>query len=426
MPPHAPNPLNATPPDAKADAMRFVLAQKAKPKKPRGFFSQVSRKTILLLLAVSAMSLPVRSDQVPVTPAPAPVTQLMAQTQTIAQLEADFGRTPLGRQLLGFMHEKGIAIVYEPDQPDSYAAFQPDQNRIIIRPNLSAEEQVIYLAHEVRHGWQQHELHYGSMEARHLSPEQRFTLRRFLEADARAFSTYFTADRHQRLGLENVNFGTAQRERQIVTILRREFSSADGLTPAEYRVEAVENAFGFLNGYNPRHLDTVTRKMENFSARIERADDTHDTMRIRENLLSLRRDFNNAPSAHEFEVYLRHFGGTSFNVKAPTSLNNPAVSLQTLTYTYSRRANNDATGINANATGINANATGINANATGINANATGINANAIDTVLTPLTAQYNAQSRRIDEMQANNDALIVRQRFEAARFAQRLAGRLP
>lgn len=383
-------------PDAKADAMRHVLAQQAKPKKPRGFFSRVSRHAILLVLALTTLNGPVRSDQPAPPPAPAAATE---QVQAIAELKADFGRTPLGRQLLDYVQAKGIAILYEPNQPTSYAAFQPDQNRIIVRPNLSREEQVIYLAHEIRHSWQQHELHYAGMEARQLTPEQRFTLRRFLEADARAFSAYFTADRHERLGMNDVQFGTAQAERQMVTLLRNEFNSADGLTPAEYRVLGLENSFGFLQGYNEKHLAMVTTRLENFAQRIERADDANggrDYLQIRENLLRLTRERNNAPSAHEFEVYLRHFGGTSFNVKAPTSLHDPGITLQTLTYTYPRRQNNDAAGANAQ----------------------------AINDVLNPLTAQFNAQNRRINEMRAQNDANIARQRYEQSRALQRLAQR--
>ena len=386
---------STTPPDAKAEAMRFVLAQKEK-KKPRGFFSRVSRHAILLVLALTALNGPVRSDQPAPPPAPAATVQ---QVQTIAELEADFGRTPLGRQLLDYVHAKGITIMYEANQPTSYAAFQPDQNRIIVRPDLSREEQAIYLAHEIRHSWQQHELHYGSMEARQLSPGQRFTLRRFLEADARAFSAYFTADRHERLGMSDVQFGTAQAERQMVTMLRAEFNSANGLTSAEYRVLGLENSFGFLSGYNPRHLSMVIERTESFGRRVEAADDANggrDYLRIRENLLRLTRERNNAPSAHEFEVYLRHFGGTSFNVKAPTPLHDPAVSLQTLTYTYPRRVNNDPAGIGAK----------------------------AINDTLNPLTAQYNAQNRRINEMRAQNDANIAQQRYYQSRAMRQLAQR--
>ncbi|MDF3022848.1 MAG: hypothetical protein K0R10_209 [Alphaproteobacteria bacterium] len=393
----APQPQSdATPPDAKATAMRHVLAQQQKAKKPRGFFSRVSRHAILLVLALTALNGPVRSDQPAPPPAPAATVQ---QVQTIAELESDFGRTPLGRQLLDYVHAKGITIMYEANQPTSYAAFQPDLNRIIVRPDLSREEQAIYLAHEIRHSWQQHELHYGSMEARQLSPEQRFTLRRFLEADARAFSAYFTADRHERLGLSDVQFGTAQAERQMVTMLRAEFNSANGLTPAEYRVLGLENSFGFLSGYNTRHLSMATERTESFGRRVEAADDANggrDYLRIRENLLRLTRERNNAPSAHEFEVYLRHFGGTSFNVKAPTSLHDPAVTLQTLTYTYPRRVNNDPAGIGAK----------------------------AINDTLTPLTAQYNAQSRRINEMRAQNDANIAQQRYHQNRAMRQLAQR--
>ena len=411
MPPDAPHPLNdplpsqdatAQAPDAKAEAMRFVLAQKEKQKKPHGLFARVSRRAILIALAISAMALPVQSDEMtPQPPAPAPVVQMIGQVQTVAQLEADFGRTPMGRELLQFMHSKGITIVYEPNQPTTFAAFQPDLNRIIVRPELGREEQVIYLAHELRHSWQQHELHYAGMESRQLTPEQRFTLRRFLEADARAFSSYFTADRHERLGMNDVNFGTAQKERAIVTLLRREFSSADGLTPAEYRVLGMENAFGFLSGYNPRHFGLVTSRVTRFGERVEAADNAghgRSYRRIAENLERLRRERNNAPSAHEFEVYLRHFGGTSLDLKAPTSLQDPAVTFQILTHDYPRHVNNDRTGAGAQ----------------------------EIDKTLAPLTARYNAQSRRIDEMQARNNAAITQQRLYTARIIARVTSRLP
>lgn len=399
--PDAPAP-DTTAPDATADAMRHVLAQKAKPKKPRGFFSRVSRHAILLVLALTALNGPVRSDQ-PAPPPAAPAATTEQVQPSTAELLADFGRTPLGRQLLDYVQAKGTTIRYEANLPTSYAAFVPDQNSILVRPDLSREEQVIYLAHEIRHSWQQHELHYGRMEARQLTPEQRFTLRRFVEADARAFSAYFTADRHERLGMNGVEFGTAQPERQMVTMLRGEFNSANGLTQAEYRVIALENSFGFLSAYNAKHLAMITTRLESFAQRIERADDAsigtngaRNYLRIGENLLRLTRERNNAPSTHEFEVYLRHFGGTRFNVLAPTSLNDPAVTLQTLTYTYPRRVNNDTAGAGAN----------------------------AINEALNPLTAQFNAQNRRINEMRAQNDANIARLRHEQSGTLQRLAQR--
>lgn len=394
--PHSPNDP-PPPPDPQAEAMRFVLAQKEKRQKPRGFIGRVSRGAMLFALAMAALAVPVKSDAPTPPPVPpAPVVQMIAgQVQTVAQLEADFGRTPMGAEMLRYMHRKGISIIYEPNQPTSFAAFQPDHNRIIVRPELGPEEQVIYLAHELRHAWQQHELHYAGMEARQLTPEQRFTLRRFLEADARAFSSYFAADRHERLGMNDVSFGTAQRERAIVTLLRHEFSSADGLTPAEYRVLGMENAFGFLGGYNPRHFDMVARRVTSFGERVEAADNAghgHNYLRIRRNLDRLERERGNAPSAHEFEVYLRHFGGTSFDLKAPTSLQSPAVTLRMLFHDYARRANNDPAGANAA----------------------------EIDKTLGPLTAQYNAQNRRIDEMQARNDAAL--QRIDPARIVARVA----
>jgi hypothetical protein len=391
----APYQPEAPAPDATADAMRHVLAQQAKPKKPRGFFGRVSRHAILLVLALTALNGPVRSDQ----PAPPPAATTEQVQPSTAELQADFSRTPLGRQLMDYVQAKGITIRYEANLPTSYAAFVPDQNSILVRPNLSREEQVIYLAHEIRHSWQQHELHYAGMEARQLTPEQRFTLRRFLEADARAFSAFFTADRHERLGMNAVEFGTAQAERQMVTMLRAEFNSANGMTPAEYRVIALENSFGFLSGYTAKHLAMVTTRLDSFAQRIDRADDANggrDYLRIRENLLRLTRERNNVPSAHEFEVYLRHFGGTSFSVNAPTPLNDPAVTLQTLTYTYPRRVNNDAAGLGAK----------------------------AVNDALNPLTAQFNAQNRRINEMRAQNDANIARQRYEQSRALQRLAQR--
>lgn len=388
--------------DFVARVLQPALEHKAPPPKPRkgSLLRRVSRIALGLTLGLTVLSGGVKSQNAPhaekidfiaytVPQQPALVDNNAAtpqpQLQTARELEQDFARSRMGRELLQFMRQHSISFSYDSTMAaGNYAEYSPERSAITMRPTLGREDQVIYLAHELRHAWQDKVLDYWGWERKHLSPAQRFTLRRFLEADARAFSAFFEAERRRTLGGPEPDYGTAEPEKIMSGLLRQEFNSRNGLTLQEYRTIALEHTFGVLSNYNPRHFELMQLSVSNFGSRILAADDPGngtDYAAIRGNLNALQAEFDHAPTDAEFFAYLRRFGGMSFSATAPTSLQDPAVTDDTLLNAYPRRVN-DAT---LAATAVP-----------------------AIDSTIRTLTEQYNGHRRRVAELQGENELKIA------------------
>jgi len=253
--------------------------------------------------------------------APAPTTQ---KTDVIKSLKAEFNRTAQGRALLQFAEREHIAFVVDPalEKTNDLADYNPGYSRLRLRPNLSGEEAVIYAAHELRHGWQDKILQYADIEVGDMRPRDRWILRRFLEADAHAYSAYFEAQRMQQLGTEKKDFGDATLERDVALKLKAQFSSADGLTLKEYREIAMEKFLANLTNYDDAHLDLVSRRTTELGDKLTKASNAlHDGKDVYAltALDIITQDIAQSPSPAAFEALLRHFGGTSLNEKAETS-----------------------------------------------------------------------------------------------------------
>lgn len=372
-------------------ALKPALAKKdvpppppAKAKKPQ-LLRTVSRWVLSGMLGLVLIGNTIHSQE-PQAPLPAPVpaadTARMLPLVTITEqtLKDELARTTRGRELLAFMTQHNISLRYDSTMGTDYARYNSNTSVMSMSPALGLEEQLIYLAHEVRHGWQDKVLGYPQMEARHLTPEQRFALRRFMEADARAFSALFGAERRLELGGPEPSYGTAVPELVMLSKMRREFNSWNGLTNAEYRAIGFEYSLGVLGNYNATHFKIAQDAISNFGLRVLAADDPGngtDYAQIRANLLALRIDFADAPGAAEFMTYLRRYGGMSMDPAAPTPLQSRYVTDATLMQDYPRRVRDD----NARAGVVK-----------------------EINATLDTLTQQYNGHRRRITELEILND----------------------
>ena len=260
---------------------------------------------------------------------------LIADSNSAAALNAlksEFGRTPLGQELLAFAASQNITIRFDASiaATNNFAQYLPENATVSVRPDLALEEQVLYLAHELRHGWQDKTLGYSALNANRLTPEQRFTLQRFVEADAHAFSALFWADRMQRLGIASVA-QYANFELGLAKQLLAKMDSGGNIPLADYGSIALVPYFDNLENYNSRHVAMVGRATDVFRAEVRAATESGLAGRF----TRLAADIAAAPDDAAFAAWLRQLGGTDLSVTGETALAQATV--ETLLQDYALR-----------------------------------------------------------------------------------------
>jgi len=299
-----------------------------KPKKPT-FMRKLARGVAMVALAVglAAPMVIYHTD-----PARSNDAAMMDVVQTdISQLRAEFSRTSLGRDMLALAAAHNIAIEYDGALTESTAAgtYNAGQKKVRMDPSQPMAEQVMYLAHELRHAWQDIVLGYAEMENRPLTPQQQWTLRRYLEADAFAFSAYFMAERMTEL--PDATLPGGNREMESARKLFAEFDSDDGLTHDEYRRFALERMFTFLDGYDEKHLEIALGANKPLDIDIKFVQDMlrlGDLQTAYATARELETRLSQTPSGESFTEYLRRFGGMSLEPGAQTALQAPPPSEQ--------------------------------------------------------------------------------------------------
>jgi len=301
-------------------AQRLVYT---KPDKKPSFMRALVRgaATVALAIGLAAPMVIYHTDPVRSEPVMMDVVQ-----SDISQLRSEFSRTSLGRDMLALAAAHNISIQYDNALIESTAAgtYNAGNKQVRMDPSQPMPEQVMYLAHELRHAWQDMVLGYGEMENRLLTPQQQWTLRRYLEADAFAFSAYFMAERM--MELPDAPLPGGNREMVSARRLVAEFASEDGLTHDEYRRFALERMFTFLGNYDETHLRLATQKNQPLENDIKFAQDLMqrgDLQSAHQSMQSLARLMQGTPSAEAFSDYLRRLGGISLSPEAQTSLQAP-------------------------------------------------------------------------------------------------------
>lgn len=266
-----------------------------------------------------------------------------AEHPEITTLKAEFNRTAKGRELMEYARRHNITLRIDPtlSRRSNSAEYSPSTSEVLIKPGLKGEQRVIYTAHELRHGWQDKALGYAQVERQALAPQQRWLLRRFLEADAAAFSAFFAADRMEKLDLKKADYGTAAEEKNIARSLRDEFRSRDGLTGAEYLRIAFEPMLGNIGpGYTERHLTLISDLVMIMGNRVVAAStavmkkDHATALQLVDPIMAAAKG---APDDAAIEAFLRRMGGTSFDLSVETPLQSPTVTAKKLTQDYAFR-----------------------------------------------------------------------------------------
>jgi len=259
---------------------------------------------------------------------------------SITELRDEFSRTVMGRELLAMADRGGVTVVYDPTlgARGNNAEYNAATKQASVRPDLSPDDQVLYLSHELRHAWQDLELGYDAMEERLLTPVQRWVVRRFLEADAAAFSTVFLAERMQAMyHTEQPQGSGAYFEYTLAKALLREYRSGDGLTPAEYREQVLTSAFANLGSYDDKHIALAILPTQNMGAELRIAQfyvdnnlfDAADAALDR-----LKDMIATTPDDREFEEWLRRMGGIRLQAAVKTALQDTNVSREDMFNRY--------------------------------------------------------------------------------------------
>lgn len=295
----------------------------APPKKPllRRMLRSVGAVAMAIGLASPTLlhqTAPVQSEE---------VISLQVVQSDITELRNEFARTQLGRDMLGMAQLYNIRIVYDEALRGGKSAgtYNAGDKTVRMDPGLAMPEQVMFLAHELRHAWQDAILGYGEMETRLLTPQQRWSMRRYLEADAFAFSAYFMANRIAEL--PDAPQPGGNREMGSAAKLLAEFSSDDGLTNEEYRQHALERMFGYLGSYDDNHANIAQRSNNTLRDETESALDklqSGDYQGAHITMVGLQARMLTTPSDEAFAEFLSRFGGMSLDLAAPTSLQAPA------------------------------------------------------------------------------------------------------
>lgn len=263
-------------------------------------------------------------------------------TWTVDDLKKEVSRTDIGRAMVDHADKGGVAIVFseqvaEPEQEDvAVASYSGDTVRI--DPRLSRTEQVVTLAHELRHMMQDGRLSYYALESGTLMlPEERWIQRRYVEADAIAFSAYFWADRMLNLSSDGVRMSMLNEFKMAHDMLQE--MKGDGLSLDEYRALAFEPALSSLGLYLSAHLEVADGALRYLDGTLFVADMMiqkgmyDDAEKLLREIESRR---NSAPDSAAFEKLIRGYGGLSVDMTGPTCLD--SVSRTDLLENYPRRA----------------------------------------------------------------------------------------
>lgn len=309
------------------EELRPIARGAARKPQTQGTFRRLARSVAKVAL-IAGLALPLfgpehNPTQGELSSVTTPVNAVVT-TEDIRPLFAEFAKVSLGREMLEMAERSGVTISYDASLTGTGTAGSYNFNNKTVRmdPARDMTEQVMYLAHELRHAWQDAALNFGEMERRMLTPSQQWTLRRFLEADAFSFSAYFMAVRMKELPNEALPADN-NREIPAARLLHDEFSSDDGLTASEYRQHSLDRMFTTLGAYNQNHSRLAMMsndELHNHISDVMKSISLDNLAEGQPSANRLRERMETTPSQEAFEEYLRRFGGLSLSPTQPTAL----------------------------------------------------------------------------------------------------------
>ncbi len=247
--------------------------------------------------------------------------------KSMSQLRRDFARSSVGRDLLDFADNNGILMRYDKGwmSKKNNAEYDDRKNLVTIGSDLTRSEALIYLAHEIYHGWQEKYVGYPRLERDVLMPPHwSFALMQHCEGSAAAFSAYYWANREFELGPDSSPYASARAERTTAKNLLAEMQG-DGLSIDEYRRLAIEPMMADLYNYPypHKHLNTAARPLASLESSLSAWEFDYSFGTLGGWLMlprEIRAKFEAAPDSATFDATLRKMGGMTLDPEAPTAL----------------------------------------------------------------------------------------------------------
>jgi hypothetical protein len=166
----------------------------------------------------------------------------------IKSLIAAFQRTALGREMYNYAVAEGTSLQWEADDDKRVGAYFHNKNLITLDARSSNDSIMLTLAHEIRHAWQFRTL---DVTAWALSPKDRWSASRLIEADSCAFTAHYVADYHKETGIM-LNAQKSYNRFLIEDYVKKPERQRD------YIKDAFEPCFRKVEDYyNDLHVDAV-------------------------------------------------------------------------------------------------------------------------------------------------------------------------
>lgn len=275
----------------------------------------------------------------------------------------EFSKTTLGLTLINHIDAQDIRVHIDTTET-AVSGYNPVARTITLTPSSGGLETCLsQLAYHLREAQQYTDLDTGTMEQAFLSPAQFWTLKRYEEADARAFSAYIMAFRELQKKDPNAYSSLPGEIQDVVDHLADEMRNTGGVSLTRYRELALEPTLAQIGDWPVRVRLTPFSDAGFFG--ISQLEDFHENLmqqikqrhsyiekeikslsslpaeEYAEKVAALKQRLDTAPDAAAFEQYLRRFGGTSVDISAPTSLQSDDIDANTILGIYAFQLGGD-------------------------------------------------------------------------------------
>jgi hypothetical protein len=253
-------------------------------------------------------------------------------TTGIAAFRAEMAGTPLGAQMLRNADATYMEMYYDSTlatRKSAWGLYSAETNTLWIMTNLHPDERAIAGSHELHHGEQQEFINYYGLRQTFMPPSWQYTLCRYTEADAMAFSTYEWALRMgSEKGAEKMPPMSLIEEYTLASYIRKQMDG-DGFSLDEYRDDILMTCFGSIakKQYNETHFMAAQSVNETLEDQANKADSllaAGKRMQAIGALMAIDNGLALMPDTAKFEGILRRFGNVSLRRDGETALQDTA------------------------------------------------------------------------------------------------------